>query len=235
MCRAGNSRYRAILHRPHVRSIGAACGAPGTRLSPLGLPAGEGAARAGCAGMESAVDVSISSPPAPPPQRRCLPLCRRLFRLPPPVVRRLAIRIGPEIIRTRQTRIVGRVASGRDECDRFTPSRATQSREIPRSSARAIYPDYTRTEAMLLDRAAAEAKRDLAEARSRLAEARADYAALETGVSGMGADDGPPMSYAIERLPDAHGSVVRPPHLVHVPGIVRAYVSPAGRLIDVLM
>lgn len=185
--------------------------------------------------MDTAGELHLSSPPTPPPRPPLVRLCRRLLRLPPPVVRRLAIRLAPEILRTRQARIIGRIAAGRDDCDQFTPSRATSSRETQQSCTRTIYPQYTRSEAMLLDRAAEAAKRDLAMARSRLAATRADLAALEPALAAARGANFEPVSYAIEKMPEARASGGTPPHVVYVPGVVRAYVSPAGRLIDVLM
>ncbi len=165
-------------------------------------------------------------PPPPPPFRAVRPRpIRLLLRLP----RDVAIRIGPDLLALRRERIVGRALLDRRARDCFTP---TTDSSLPRgydahgsSAARPV-------NCIRLERLLAQTQRNLDVAEARLEKC------LNGVESQVGSASGPrwqeTVGYAYEWQPPA---VNQPAgvQVVHVPGVVRAYVSPAGRLIDVLM
>lgn len=165
-------------------------------------------------------------PPPPPPYRAVRPRpIRLLLRLP----RNVAIRIGPDLLALRRERIVGRVLLDRSARDCFTP---TTDNPRPR-----VYDIHASCDAppagcIRLERLLAQTQRDLEVAEARLEKCRGRVESPAGSTAGPAWQE--PVGYAYHWQPPAasqSGGV----QVVHVPGVVRAYVSPAGRLVDVLM
>ena len=149
------------------------------------------------------------------------------------MVRRLAIRLGPDLIETLRARRLARIAEGRDDCDRFTPATQAINRCAQPYRPPGVTPQVSRTEETLREQAAARAEHDLAIARNRLAKARIDLAGTESAA--LLIDHDVAVSYGIRWMPESGREPGAPTEVIHVPGVVRAYVAPTGRLIDVLM
>lgn len=181
--------------------------------------------------MDRAPTAAESQRTAPPPL--ATRLCRALRLRPPWLVRRVAIRVGPDVIETLRARRLARVADRRDEGDRFTPS----CREVPNGPRPydpfCRPPRVSRAEAVRTEQAAGRAERDLARAEIALARARLEASLIETERVGPGREA--PASYGLAWTPGGRSVVCPPVEVVHVPGVVRAYVAATGRLVDVLL
>lgn len=181
--------------------------------------------------MDRAPTAAESQRTAPPPL--ATRLCRTLRLRPPWLVRHVAIRVGPDVIETLRARRLARVADRRDEGDRFTPS-CWQTQDGARLyDALCRTPRVSRAEAIRTDQAAGRAERDLARAEIALARARLEASLIETERVHPGREA--PASYGLAWTPGGRSVVCPPVQVVHVPGVVRAYVAATGRLVDVLL
>ncbi len=168
---------------------------------------------------------------APPPL--AVRLCRALRLRPPGLVRYVAIRVGPELIDTLRARRLARIADRRDEGDRFTPA-CREVADGPRPcDATCRVPRVSPAEAIRAEQAAARAERNLARAEIALARARVDASHLAAEEVDTGRDTG--VTYGLTWSPGVTSPGHPPVHVVHVPGVVRAYVAPTGRLVDVML
>jgi len=166
--------------------------------------------------------------PHHPRLRVCRPGCLR-----PRIPRRLAIRIGPEVIDLHRERRIGRILNRVDAPDRYTPSR-----EIPPASLEPDRRDTFESSNLAIARARLEQsiaplERELNRVEVRLNSAKVELGGILGSIAKHRFDE--PVAYAYRWNPDLIRAGSPPPSVVHVPGVVFTYVSPMGRLVDVSM
>jgi len=153
---------------------------------------------------------------------------RPFLRIP----RRLAIRLGPDLIALRRERIVGRVLNDRIERDCFTPGAPLETREVNRTYDCGGRPSSKSNHCADIEAQLARTERDLTAAEQRVRDVESRVVGVRAPRKRPAFDES--VAYAYRWVPpEPSGSC--PPAVVTVAGVVRAHIDPTGRLLDVLM
>ncbi len=162
-----------------------------------------------------------------PRLRVCQPGCLR-----PSISRRLAIRIGPDLIDLLRERQIGRILNRVGASDRYTPYPEVPPAPLERDRCDTFESSDLASVRARLEQSMAQLERELNRVEARLNSARVELGGILGSIAKHRVDE--PVAYAYRWNPDLirAGS---PPSVVYVPGIVRTYVSPLGRLVDVSM
>jgi len=160
----------------------------------------------------------------------------RVYRpwiLRPRVSRQLAIRLGPDVIDLYRERRIGRIVDRVAAAERLSSHDNVTPAPLDPDRRDIVETDDLMNTRARLEQSIAQLERELNHVEARLRWAKLELTGVFASIARHRFDE--PVAYAYRWNPDLARAGSPAPTVVYVPGIVRAHVSPIGRLVDVTM